>query len=590
MIRCGKFITWSLRSRGQHARLFSSEESKRRVLSPGSIPAGSDSLFLEDEYLIREARRSVFTPPPGFTRSDCAERMKELVRLSMVSREDVRVVNILSLANAVLRIGTPSKEWASEVAGFIEKNIKGRRRFSSVFAMMEYLRFLSMTESQPASLEILLNTLNHSRVMKVSECIEMSSLLLKTRAVCLSPDDEAMGIVVCLRGLLENTSDPHSFSTQNRVNALRVSELFFGEFLDSDKNINASVSSALVRLIMSIMKGRNCASPICFERMLRIAFEYKEERSDRASAVELAICIRDTQYSRIHLMKPFLSENPHLWAKLRVLSAYTGVVFGSQDADAIFFGKPGKEHLGKLNVFDGPYTRQKFDLNDRAVFRNGKHWLYFSKASNSWQIGIDPYKELLRLAYFPADSITPPVSLTGWKVFSPKTNSFISSSNTLFSRQLDDTFSPPKKASSKSRCIALATDVSETTVPEDESFEDCKILERWTDVACAPEIESNNDKLRDLEALVASLQEKLDSMAKSCPKPPAKIEKSFTLFDSLTSFAGRVAKVIDSFASGKESMVQVPSLSPRSFESFRSSREALERLDAQRKKIAQQFR
>ena len=319
------------------------------------------------------------------------------------------------------------------------------------------------------------------------------------------------------------------------------------------------------------------------------------------AAREVACAIRETQLPRLHPITIWLNKNSDLRVSLRILSRYTGVDFekkaASEDSETLIFGLAGREFVQR-NLFDGSYTRETADFNEHALYRNGDYWLYFSTSYKCWQIGTDPSRPFLRLAYLPTDSSCPdPTCISGWKVLSRRTGSFITSSHTFFTNSRDTPLEKPRKwGKSRSQTFALSSEKPfESPAPEPAPpSEEIDVLEKWKLVSSVAAKTSNNEKLRELESLVASLHEKVEALNMQSKSPPCTTHtdnKSSRLsIDWLRGLCRFVSGAIDSIASGRDSMLQVPSLSVRSFDSLRSDQIKVERLALQRKKIARAFR
>lgn len=603
--RCGKSLFPYVCSRARHARFFSSEDAPGRILKHNKI-SSSASVAPIDGYLILQARRSTFVPPLGYSMSDCANRLEELVNLDMISGDEMRLGKVLLLTNAILSISSPSKKWIGDVRGYVRSSIEHRSRFSNVFTLIQYMRFISKLESSPASLAMMLNTLQRSREVNVSECIEIIYLLLKTKALTTGEEYQVCCLLRYLTDVLQSTTDEKGFSEGSKAHAFRVSEYFFGEFLDKDIVAKRPILEDLLRLFFTVMRGRHCASPVCLEKLISVAIFFKDEVSDRAKTIEILSFINDTQLSRFSEVKHLFLQTPVLWDSLRTLSGYTNIALAplsSPDSslvsscDSMFFGIAGKEII-KQNSFDGTYVRQPNDFNDYPLFKNGKFWLYFSKLSDSWQIGPDPKRDLLRLAYLPSlnQSRSFPLARNGWHVYSPRKKSFIPSSHTFFAIQSQDSSLPVRTLfKSRSTSIALSAD---SPFEEFSAFPDAQeppeesLLGKWTSATHEPHGNvSNNEKLRSLEIQVSSLQQKLDAIMQDAKDGTcSKNQPTSSVMELLRSVARAVAATIDSVWLGKDAMSQVPSLSSRSFESLRSEQIALDRLELQRKKIAREFR
>ncbi len=566
---------------------------------PESSEPSSSSSASEDTTLLRlvaSARRMRFIAPDGLTESYCWSRMNDMVMSSRDESSEIRLGDLLIIVNSLISNKKLYPLSLSEVTDLVAIRVKARSRFPNILTLIHYLRFTNYAKCRPQRLDQITRTLAMAPSVKLSELVEVFTLILKSDVLESSSRFEVADLLSAIEHRVSILEENSTESEINRKNVVRLAEFFFNEYkLDG---LDRQTRIALLELVSRFMKDRNCAYPQILSGMLELGLQEGISPDD---ARLIAEAVRDHQLTRWKYVEPLFSGNPEWEDKLSRLSERSGIDLSSPKrfpaADSLFFG-PNLDYTSARGI-TGFYSRVSPDMNGGPVFKKGKFLLYFSSSSGCWEISTDPSREIFRVAFIPGTSSSVPLEAEGWRVFRRKTGSFADTNFKLLKPDDVPTSTEiPKNPPNTSIDTGLVGTVSEVMPDRLRDIEPTSssesILADWE--SAAEVSEAKDTKLEELEALVKVLQERLTALEErtvSAPiseklkdaqrvsersvQPKTQEESSFsTICGSLLSWL-------------KPEMVQVKQ-KLLTFDEFREEKLRNERIDRTAKLVARKLR
>ena len=562
-----------------------------------------------DSSILSAARRVKFIAPTGFSLSECFERMNELLAQEANAASSVRLGDLLLVSNVLLSNGALSLLADWQLTNLVQSRVQLRPRLPNVFTLIQYLRYLVAAKAAPVSIPSLRRTMEHVPELKISELIEITSLMLRA-GIPLGDDRDVIDLlqVVSDRLLDESARDPESLSPKNKANALRFTEWFFTQY---SRTLSGPVNDELIRISLTIMRNRNCASVSILEAMIQFAMEHVETK-ELEMARALAESIKIDQLARWHTVKPLFMNNLTVAGNIDHISKFTGIplvigppivesnqpVCEDMSGDRLVFSL--RDSASPNRPLDEVYVKQSSDWNGRPLYRSEKHSLYYSQMAGSWQVGSDPRRDFIRTAFIISSDPTPPIGIEGWQVYSPSKRSFVSSDRVV---TLPDAASlrrqRPYDCNIESKNIGVEVVAEPVAEVGHNQVHECSFDgDQWTDLTSndvpeavghsAPPVESTNVKgmdemqsrISELSAKVDALERLVSELVSSASSP--RVPKLKRMADSLIS-------AIDSTAAPKRAGM-IPLGGVPSFDDQRLHLLAQERLSRTSKIIARKLR
>ena len=580
--------------------------------SSSSSSARHDFDVSFDVDLIAAARRTRFIAPPGRSAQDCWDRIDELLHQEASREGSVRIGDLLVLTNAWLSNRVDSSLSSADLVALVQSRVGQRARLPNTFTLIQYLRFIQLSGSVPVSVPALALTVDILPQLKVSELIEIASLILRKEFLSGCQEESILDLVRAVRERLDSTDDPESVSEKNRANAMRFSERFFSDY--KYFRISSELSRECVRLMLTVTRNRNCASAVSLESLTSMGIEASES-GDLEFGREISHHIRDHQLTRLFAVKSLFKSQPDFISRLRTLGDLTRTDLTPKESNMF---RPKSEsnidrsllHVSGEKVMFGShtYSRLAADVNGVPSFSNGLFSLYYAPCTGCWQIGPDPARQFVRTAFVQGEPGLVPLSATGWTVYSKRKSCYVPSENVL--ERAAERVSRPARSVDIGLSAADVVPTDDTTTVANDLQEERNdeatgtVMSKWSALALqgdkpAP-VEARSDKLSELEQAVADLQKQVDqlhritsqpshpssseSMVGRAPPPP----RQESMVDKVKALGRSVTAAIDSLGTGGE-MVRVGLVS-RSFEEARAEELTLARLGRQQKIIARKLR
>jgi len=256
--------------------------------------------------------------------------------------------------------------------------------------------------------------------------------------------------------------DPESYSPRTKAAALKFAEYIFSK--------TSTISPEQVLLGITVMKNRNCGSPVILKSLIQLGLEYRES-GDLEMARLICESIRNDQLKRWESVKSLFHDEDLEPRMIDLLTAF-----------------PGQEHsIHRTRVKKIP-SLEPTDLQSsgRPVFRCGNQYVYYT-SNGAWQLGADINREYLKRACIISDSPSPPRDWSQWKFFSSRTP-----------------VTPPRDAK-----IAASRSSYLPEQPKENNLTD--VLDVWESVSVSPPapVAKVSGEMEKLENLVKELGDKL---------------------------------------------------------------------------------
>lgn len=553
-------------------------------------------LFVLD--LLDAARKRVFIPPRGSHMDDCWTRINVVIESAVRGDETYRFGDILLFSNTLLTNDRLKSVSPIELLEMIQSRIHQRSRLPNVFTLIQYLRFLVSTGAKPVSVSALSLTVQLAHQIKVSELIEIASLITRSKWIHGSSKNDVIDLLSILADRISSADDVNAYSDRNHKNGEQLVSYFFNEFFDAADMNTPELRDAWLRLMVIVMADRHCASVGVLDKMIEIGLSLWET-GYQDEARFIATAIRDHQLSRAFIIKSFLRDETRM-RKLSALSNLTKVNLSfHRDADMIRFGPTSSDSSKGLT---GLYRRVLPDINGAPQYRKGRFFLYHSSSSSCWQISTDVTRDFGRIAFISGSAAEIPFGKQGWQVFSRSKYSFVDCSYDVARFNPGDELSLTSSKDHipvRSAPIGLTSGDSE---PEDdrepqtapkagelvESF-----LNEWSAIEDVQKDAENpaGNRLVELERMVTELEEKVSfleasiecrSVTVSGPATPSITQTELGNSGLMRAIGSRLADMI------RPELTQVNV--PRSFEAAREEDLRLDRLASKSRIISRKLR
>ena len=574
--------------------------------SSSSSSARHDFDVSFDVDLIAAARRTRFIAPPGRSAQDCWDRIDELLHQEASREGSVRIGDLLVLTNAWLSNRVDSSLSSADLVALVQSRVGQRARLPNTFTLIQYLRFIQLSGSVPVSVPALALTVDILPQLKVSELIEIASLILREEFLSGCQEESILDLVRAVRERLDSTDDPESVSEKNRANAMRFSERFFSDY--KYFRISSELSRECVRLMLTVTRNRNCASAVSLESLTSMGIEACES-GDLEFGREICHHIRDHQLTRLFAVKSLFKSQPDFISRLRTLGDLTRTDLTPKESNMF---RPKSEssidrsllHVSGEKVMFGShtYSRLAADVNGVPSFSNGLFSLYYAPCTGCWQIGPDPARQFVRTAFVQGEPGLVPLSATGWTVYSKRKCCYVPSEDVL--ERAAERVARPARSVDIGLSAADVVPTDDTTTVANDLQEERNdeatgtVMSKWSSLS--RDGDKPSDKVSELEQAVADLQKQVDqlhritsqpshpssseSMVGRAPPPP----RQESMVEKVRALGRSVTAAIDSLGTGGE-MVRVGLVS-RSFEEARAEERTLARLGRQQKIIARKLR